>query len=310
MGDGRAQRSEHFNVRLTRVYAVNAECPGADGAALHEVCDRRAASRLDGDAARTQGIRKRAGPITDKRYLVVRFRDVHRDGQLLASSECRDRLIERPAHGVRSVWRYSEARGRRGQRAQVAHCGLQLQHAGVALCRIRAEHFVIHDPAPAKIMERAHDRSGAARLGDARNTATPAVSDSRDRCLVERIGTRRLLQLTNATNPRSELQLFVPPAARAARAAREMVQLEVCVTIDETWQEIGIGEVQRLHAGRRGDLDMLTDAGNTAGPIDKDGAILNGWRRDGVDASGADAKQLRYRLSAMGYRLDPIADSW
>ena len=70
-----------------------------------------------------------------------------------------------------------------------------------------------------------------------------------------------------------------------------MLELEVCVTIDEAGHEIGVGEVQRLRAGGRGDLGMRTDAGDAAGPIDKNGAILDGWRRNGVDASGADSKQ-------------------
>lgn len=72
-------------------------------------------------------------------------------------------------------------------------------------------------------------------------------------------------------------------------AAAEMLELEVCVTIDEAGQEISVGEAQGVHAGRRGDLGMRTDGGDTADPIDKNGAILDGWRRNGVDATGADS---------------------
>jgi len=72
-------------------------------------------------------------------------------------------------------------------------------------------------------------------------------------------------------------------------AAAEMLDLEVCVTIDEAGQEIRVGEVQRLHADRRGDLRMRTDSGDTPDPIDKNGAILDGWRRNGVDSTGADS---------------------
>jgi hypothetical protein len=133
-------------------------------------------------------------------------------------------------------------------------------------------------------VKRAHDCSGAARLGDARDTSTPAITDSHDCRLVERIRTRRLLQLTNATNPFSELRLVVP------LAATEKLKLEVCVTIDEAGQEMSVGEVERLYAMWPGDLGIRTDSRDAADPIDKNGAILDGWRRYWMDAGCPDSE--------------------
>jgi len=60
---------------------------------------------------------------------------------------------------------------------------------------------------------------------------------------------------------------------------------------------------------RRGHVGISTHGRDSAGRINKNGAVLKGRRRDWMDAASSDAKQLR--LSAIGYWLpaNPIADS-
>jgi len=53
---------------------------------------------------------------------------------------------------------------------------------------------------------------------------------------------------------------------------------------------------------------MRPDRFNPSFAVYKNGAVFEGRRRDGMDPASSKAQQLR--LSAIGYRLHPIADSW
>jgi hypothetical protein len=59
---------------------------------------------------------------------------------------------------------------------------------------------------------------------------------------------------------------------------------------------------------RRGHVGIPTHSRDSAGAIDKNGAILEGRRRDRVHATGSDAEH-RKALSAIGYRLSAAAIS-
>src|SRR5438132_5798638 len=156
---------------------------------------------------------------------------MHGKRESLEAGEGRDGLVQRSTDGVGRVRRDAYFKLRSRQTAKWQDRGLQLLHAGRALFRIRAEDFLIDDPAPAEIVQRAHHRSRAARLRDARNAARPAVSYTCDRRFVERFRSGCVLELSNPPDPCDELGLVV------LGTATEMRQLEVRVTIHQPGDE-------------------------------------------------------------------------
>ena len=75
------------------------------------------------------------------------------------------------------------------------------------------------------------------------------------------------------------------------RATTQMRQLEVGVAVDETREELSIWEVERLRAQRPGYLDVWSHRGDPAGRINKNGAVLEGRRRDRVHSTSANSEQ-------------------
>ena len=71
-----------------------------------------------------------------------------------------------------------------------------------------------------------------------------------------------------------------------------MHQLEMRVAVDEARQKLGIGKMQRLRALRRWHLLVGPDRRDSAARVNKNGAVLDGWRRHRMHAAGSDAKHV------------------
>src|SRR6266487_2909621 len=113
----------------------------------------------------------------------------------------------------------------------------------------------------------------------------PAVADAGDRCLVKRLRARRLLQLANAADPREEFGFLV------LHATTQVGELEVRVAVDETRQHLCIAKLDRLYATRGRDARVRADGGDPAVCVNKNGAVLEGRRRDGMDPASSNAEQ-------------------
>src|SRR5439155_9078959 len=124
---------------------------------------------------------------------------------------------------------------RRCKTAKWTDSGVELCHACRTPRRVRPEHFLIHDPTPAELVQRAQHSAATARFGDAGDAARPAVADAGHRRLVKRLRARRLLQLANAPDPCEELGLVV------LDPTTEMRELEGRMTADEARQQFGLG---------------------------------------------------------------------
>jgi hypothetical protein len=63
------------------------------------------------------------------------------------------------------------------------------------------------------------------------------------------------------------------------------------MAIDEPGHQLRIGKMQRLHARGRRYATVRADGRDPAVRIDKNGAVLEGRRRDGMDPGSSDAEQ-------------------
>src|SRR5207247_7298808 len=84
----------------------------------------------------------------------------------------------------------------------------------------------------------------------------------------------------------------VPPPLRELDflvASGEAAQLQMGVDVHEARHQHAVYKLQRLNAGRRGDVGMWSDRRYTTIIPNQNGAIRYRWRRHGEDLSGADA---------------------
>src|SRR3989449_7056250 len=131
--------------------------------------------------------------------------------------------------------------------------------------------------------ERLHHGARAAGVGHAGDAARPAVAHPLLRGAAELVGRGRVLQLADAVDPRGEPGLWIP--------SREVHELEMGVTVDETGDQRGIGELERPRAGRRGDAGVRADGRDLARVVNENGAVRDRRRRDGMHRARADAQR-------------------
>src|SRR5260370_42683802 len=209
---------------------------------------------------------------------------MHREWQAFPLRERGYGLVQRRTNCVRCVRRDAKPKPRRNETVQLSYGRRELDHARCTLRRIGAEDLLVHDAPSGQVVQRAHRRSRAARFGDARDAARPAVAHSRDRRLVERCSGRCVLELSNTTDPVDELGLVVPSTIT------QMRQLEMRVAIDDTRHQHVIWEFQRFTLIWNGDTGMLVHSGNPTARIHENGAVLDGRRRYWMDTAGADSE--------------------
>ena len=76
------------------------------------------------------------------------------------------------------------------------------------------------------------------------------------------------------------------------RAATQLSQLEMRVTVHEARKELRIGEMHGACGVRRGHVSIPTNSRDSSGSVNQNGAVLEGRRRDGMDPASPDAKQV------------------
>src|SRR2546426_750533 len=175
---------------------------------------------------------------------------------------------------------------RRCKTAKRANGYFQFGHTCGTLCRIGTEDLLIHDPTPTEVVERAHHRSRASRFSDARDAARPAIADAGHRRLVKRLRAGRVFQLANAADPFEKLRFGV------LRTAAEMRELQVRVAIDEPGHQLRVGKMQRVGARGLRHAIVRADGRDPAVCVNKNGAVLAGRRRDGMNPASSDPKHL------------------
>ncbi len=268
--------------------AVNAQRPTLHGAPLREVGDGRAVLRLHHDAPPAQRGGERSVAIAHECRLFLRLGDVHGNREHrepLAPRELRDGLVQRAAHGIWRMRRDARDKLRSCKTAKWADSGVELRHACRALRRVWTKYFLVDDPATTEVVECAHDGAGAAGFRNAGDAPRPAVADAGERRLVKRLRAGGLLELTNAADPREEFSFLV------LHATTQVGELEVRVAVDETRHELGIAKLDRLSAARGRDARVRADGGDPAVCVNKNGAVLEGRRRDGMDPASSNAEQ-------------------
>src|SRR5205085_6530569 len=113
----------------------------------------------------------------------------------------------------------------------------------------------------------------------------PTIPHAPDRGLIELSITRLFFEVADAANPFHERGLVM------LGAATEMRQLEVRVAVHEAGHELGVGKMQRLAVARHRHCSVRTDRRDPAARVNKNGAVLEGRRRYGMDTAGSNAQQ-------------------
>ncbi len=185
--------------------------------------------------------------------LIRALGNVHGDGQPFLSRERRGPFEQGVAHGIRRVRRHTRAHERGRLPAERVHLPAKAGQRVGALRRVRAEHFLVRDPAHSHLEHRAERGARVVRVGVRRNPGQQPFGDTEACGVDERFRRERLTaRAREAEDPRAEVEVLQKPAHHG--------ELEMRVRVDEPGHERDVAEVDVGAVGRTAPFADVRDA--------------------------------------------------